>query len=237
MTRLTLLNARDANEKFPAPENALADPDGLLAVGGCLSPQRLINAYQKGIFPWFNPGDPILWWCPDPRMVLFPAEIRISRSLGKTLRSKEYRITFDQAFHEVIRACAAPRREASGTWIGEPMIRAYLQMHTLGVAHSVEAWHRDQLAGGLYGVAIGRVFFGESMFYRRSNGSKAAFVVLAEKLSLWNYALIDCQVRTEHLASFGARHIPRQRFLESIEGYCHERVAVDAWTNEHPVLG
>ncbi|MGH8559707.1 MAG: leucyl/phenylalanyl-tRNA--protein transferase [Methylococcales bacterium] len=230
---LTLLNAMDANEKFPDPENALTEPDGLLAVGGCLSPQRLINAYRKGIFPWFNHGDPILWWCPDPRLVLFPSEIRISHSLRKALRKEEYKITFDRAFYKVITACAAPRREGSGTWISEHMIRAYLRLHTLGIAHSVEAWRQDRLAGGLYGIAIGRAFFGESMFYRRSNASKAAFAVLAEKLALWNYALIDCQVRTEHLLSFGARQIPRQRFVESIGRYCNETVAENAWNKEH----
>ncbi|MGH8551239.1 MAG: leucyl/phenylalanyl-tRNA--protein transferase [Methylococcales bacterium] len=229
---LTLLNAKDANEEFPDPENALTEPEGLLAVGGCLSTKRLINAYQKGIFPWFNQGDPILWWCPDPRLVLIPAEIRVSRSLRKTLRKKEYSITFDQAFHEVITACAAPRIETPGTWITEPMIRAYLQLHTLGVAHSVEAWQQDRLAGGLYGVAIGRAFFGESMFYRKSNASKAAFAVLAEKLARWNYAIIDCQVRTEHLASFGARQISRTQFVESIARYCDETVTLDAWSNE-----
>ncbi len=223
----------DANEKFPDPENALTEPDGLLAVGGCLSPQRLINAYKKGIFPWFNHGDPILWWSPDPRLVLLPPDIRISHSLRKVLRKEEYRITFDRAFYKVIKACAAPRRESSGTWISEHMIRDYMQLHTLGIAHSVEAWRSDHLAGGLYGVAIGRAFFGESMFYRRDNASKAAFAVLAEKLAVWNYGLIDCQVRTEHLLSFGARPIPRQRFVESIGRFCNEIVAVDAWTNEH----
>lgn len=231
---LTLLNAKNADEEFPDPENALAEPDGLLAVGGCLSPRRLVNAYRKGIFPWFNPGDPILWWCPDPRLVLIPAEIRISRSLRKTLRKKEYKITFDRAFDEVIKACAAPRRDGPGTWITEHMIKAYRQLHQLGYAHSVEAWHSDRLAGGLYGVAIGRAFFGESMFYRKSNASKAAFAVLAEKLARWNYAIIDCQVRTEHLASFGATQIPRKEFVERIDRYCRQSVAANAWTNEPP---
>ena len=231
---LTLLNAMDANEEFPDPETALAEPDGLLAVGGCLSPKRLVNAYRKGIFPWFNQGDPILWWCPDPRLVLFPSEIRISRSLRKTLRRKEYAITFDRAFSEVIRACAAPRNEAPGTWITEHMIRAYLRLYELGFAHSVEAWHENQLVGGLYGVAIGRVFFGESMFYRRTNASKAAFAVLAEKLVLWNYRLVDCQVRTEHLTSFGARQIPRRQFVEFLDRYCNKAVEEAAWTNNIP---
>ncbi len=229
---LTLLNAMDANEEFPDPENALHEPEGLLAIGGCLSPQRLINAYRKGIFPWFNPGDPILWWCPNPRLVLFPADIRISRSLRKTMHKQEYAITFDLAFSEVIRACAAPRKECADTWITEQMIRAYLQLHSLGYAHSVEAWQAGQLAGGLYGVAIGRAFFGESMFYRRSNASKAAFAVLTEKLIRWNYAIVDCQVQTEHLISFGARKIPRRRFVDSISRYCDEAVAADAWQNE-----
>jgi leucyl/phenylalanyl-tRNA---protein transferase len=231
---LTLLNAMDANEEFPDPENALHDPEGLLAVGGCLSPQRLINAYQKGIFPWFNPGDPILWWCPDPRLVLFPAEFQISRSLRKTLRRHEYTVTFDRAFRDVIRACAAPRKEIADTWITEEMISAYQRLHSLGYAHSVEAWHAGRLAGGLYGVAIGRAFFGESMFYRRSNASKVAFAVLAERMIRWNYAIVDCQVQTKHLISLGARKIPRIRFLESISRYCDEAVTADAWQNEVP---
>ncbi|MGH8499243.1 MAG: leucyl/phenylalanyl-tRNA--protein transferase [Methylococcales bacterium] len=231
---LTLLNAANANEKFPDPQNALTDPDGLLAVGGCLSPQRLINAYKEGIFPWFNHGDPILWWSPDPRLVLDPREIRISHSLRKLLRKHPYRITFDRSFPEVIRACAAPRKDSSGTWINEQMIRAYGELHRLGIAHSVEVWYRDQLAGGLYGLAIGRVFFGESMFHRLSNASKAAFAVLAQNLTRWNYALIDCQVRTEHLLSFGAKQIPRKQFVESIARYCNESVTREAWSNKHP---
>lgn len=232
---LTLLNASDANEEFPDPESALDDPEGLLAVGGCLSPQRLINAYRKGIFPWFNPGDPILWWCPDPRLVLFPSEIRISRSLKKTMRKKEYTITFDRAFYAVIRACAEPRRDVAGTWITEQMMRAYLRLHALGYAHSVEAWYENQLAGGLYGVAIGRVFFGESMFYRRSNASKAALAELTEKLGHWNYALIDCQVKTEHLASLGARQIPRSEFVEAIARFCEESVGSACWQKDQTV--
>lgn len=230
---LTLLNSIDANEPFPDPENALTEPDGLLALGGCLSPSRIINAYRKGIFPWFNQGDPILWWSPDPRLVLNPAAIRLSRSLRKTVRKKEYRITFDQAFDDIIHACAAPRKEAPGTWITDSMITAYSKLHALGYVHSVEAWYQDRLVGGLYGIAIGRAFFGESMFYRRSNASKVAFAVLAEKLSLWNYALIDCQVQTEHLTSFGAKQISRGDFVDRITRYCNETVAADAWGSEH----
>ena len=228
---LTLLNALDSDEVFPDPENALSEPDGLLAVGGCLSPRRLLNAYRKGIFPWFNPGDPILWWCPDPRLVLIPGEIRISRSLRKTLRKMEFEITFDQAFSEVMSACAQPRKTAPGTWITQHMIRAYANLHGLGYAHSVEAWHGNLLVGGLYGVTIGQTFFGESMFYVRSNASKVAFAVLAENLKRWNYHLIDCQVQTDHLASFGAKQIPRKHFVESIGRYCDRPVCRDAWTN------
>ena len=228
---LTLLNAMYSDEEFPDPENALSEPDGLLAVGGCLSPRRLLNAYRKGIFPWFNPGDPILWWCPDPRLVLVPGEIRISRSLRRTLRKMEFEVTFDQAFSEVIRACAGPRKTAPGTWITQHMMRAYANLHAIGHAHSVEAWHGSQLAGGLYGVTIGQTFFGESMFYVRSNASKVAFAVLAENLTRWNYRLIDCQVKTDHLASFGAKQIPRKQFIESIERNCNQPVCADAWTN------
>ncbi|MGR9106927.1 MAG: leucyl/phenylalanyl-tRNA--protein transferase [Gammaproteobacteria bacterium] len=226
---LTLLNAVDTDEEFPDPENALSDPEGLLAVGGCLSPRRLIKAYRNGIFPWFNPGDPILWWCPDPRLVLYPPEIRISRSLLKALRKNEYQITFDRAFSKVLEGCAAPRKEASGTWITGAMARAYNQLHQLGYAHSVEAWRQGQLVGGLYGVAIGRVFFGESMFYRASNASKVAFAVLTDKLMQWDYRLIDCQVKTDHLASFGAKQIPRKHFLEAIGRHCNESAAASAW--------
>ncbi len=226
---LTLLDSRDARQPFPPVEQALEEPNGLLAVGGDLSPSRLLRAYRRGIFPWYNPGEPILWWSPDPRLVLFPEKLKVSRSLRKRLRRDEFRFTVDQAFEAVIDACAAPRGGEHGTWITPEMREAYVHLHRLGYAHSVETWHEDELVGGLYGVAIGRVFYGESMFHRRSDASKVAFVRLVENLKRWNYALIDCQVHTDHLARFGAEAIPRRRFVELLDRWCHETAAPDAW--------
>ncbi|MFQ5487940.1 MAG: leucyl/phenylalanyl-tRNA--protein transferase [Gammaproteobacteria bacterium] len=214
---------------FPDVSRALADPNGLLAVGGELSPECLVRAYRHGIFPWYSDNQPILWWSPDPRMVLFPDELRISRSLRKTLRRGQYRITLDQAFAQVIEACATQRQEDEGTWITAEMMAAYCQLHRQGLAHSVETWCDGELAGGLYGVAIGKVFFGESMFHRRRDASKVAFVSLVALLDAWDYGLIDCQVATEHLASLGAREIPRQRFIRLLERYCEQVGRMGAW--------
>jgi leucyl/phenylalanyl-tRNA--protein transferase len=201
---------------FPPPH--LAIKEGLLAVGGDLSTDRLLLAYRSGIFPWYSPGDPILWWSPDPRLVLYPDELRISKSLRKVIKRKRFRITFDKAFDAVIQACAdAKRAYGEGTWITVEMKDAYCELHRRGYAHSVEAWQGDTLAGGLYGISIGRVFFGESMFSRVSNASKVAFVTLVENLKQHNFKLIDCQVRTDHLIRFGAREIPRKVFLEQVE--------------------
>ena len=199
---------------FPPLERALREPDGLLAAGGDLSPERLLAAYRHGCFPWYQDGQPLLWWSPDPRMVLFPEELHVSRSLRKTLRRGDFTITFDQDFAAVIRACAAPRSYADGTWITSAMQQAYLELHRRGIAHSVEAWQNGELVGGLYGLALGQLFFGESMFSRRTNASKVAFVTLAERLRECGFALIDCQMHTAHLASFGAREIPRSEFAE-----------------------
>lgn len=197
---------------FPHPHEA--DADGLLALGGDLSPERLLVAYSNGIFPWFNEDSPILWWSPDPRMVLFPSELIISRSLARTVRKGEFDITYDTAFERVITACATtPRPGQDGTWIVPEMVDAYIDLHCLGFAHSVEAWQDGELAGGLYGVAVGRAFFGESMFWRRSNASKVAFVHLVERLRAHGYHFIDCQQKTAHLASLGARPISRGDFL------------------------
>ncbi|SDZ51874.1 leucyl/phenylalanyl-tRNA--protein transferase [Pseudomonas sp. NFIX28] len=198
--------------EFPPLEKALRDPNGLLAAGGDLSADRLIQAYRHGCFPWFSDGQPILWWSPDPRTVLFPDELHISRSLGKLLRQRRYQVTFDQDFPAVIRACAAPRPYADGTWITESMQNAYLELHKRGYAHSVEVWDQGLLVGGLYGPAIGQLFFGESMFSRADNASKFGFVTLVQHLQAWGFALIDCQMPTEHLHSLGARAIPRQEF-------------------------
>lgn len=197
---------------FPPVEQALRDPDGLLAFGGDLSPRRLLMAYRAGVFPWYNQGQPILWWSPDPRSVLFPERLKISRSLRKTLRNTEYEVSLDTAFAEVIAACAAPRDEDGGTWITEDMQRAYLHLHELGHAHSVECRHDGELSGGLYGIAIGGVFFGESMFSRRRDASKIAFAHLVKQLMAWDFRLIDCQVHNAHLQSLGAECIARTEF-------------------------
>ncbi len=202
---------------FPPVENALTEPNGLLAAGGDLSPQRLLAAYHKGIFPWFNEDDPILWWTPDPRMVLFPDELKISRSLRKILRKDHYQILTDRSFTQVMEACAAPRKGQAGTWIHPQMIAAYSALHEMGLAHSVETWIDGELVGGLYGVALGKVFFGESMFSHRPDASKIAFVHLVKQLQYWEYGMIDCQVRTSHLASLGAREISRAEFSQKLD--------------------
>lgn len=199
---------------FPPLEKALREPNGLLAAGGDLSPERLIAAYRHGCFPWFQDGQPILWWSPDPRMVLVPDELHVSRSLAKRIRQGVYRVTFDQCFDQVIESCAGPRRASDGTWITSAMQTAYRQLHTLGVAHSVEVWQADRLVGGLYGLALGRMFFGESMFSLATDASKVGFATLVAKLREWDFVLIDCQMHTQHLASLGAKPITRGTFAE-----------------------
>ncbi len=194
---------------FPSPE--LAEPDGLLAVGGDLRPERLLLAYKNGIFPWYNPGEPILWWSPDPRLVLFPGELHVPRRLKRSMRRNPYMITMDKAFYQVILGCRETRRE---TWITDEMVEAYSNLHTLGYAHSIEAWEGSRLVGGLYGVLIGKVFFGESMFMKAKDASKIAFVKGVELLQGLGVRLIDCQVETKHLMRFGARPIPRSEFLK-----------------------
>jgi len=207
------MSQREQNATFfPPVETALADPNGLLAMGGDLSPARLLDAYRHGIFPWFNPGEPILWWSPDPRMVLVPGEVRVTRSLARRLRNAGFELRVDTAFTEVMRACAAPREDAGGTWISPAMVAAYSRLFEAGYAHSVETWRDGQLVGGLYGVAIGRMFYGESMFSREPDASKVALVRLARQLQRWEFGLIDCQMETPHLASLGARTIPRAGF-------------------------
>lgn len=201
---------------FPPVEMALADPNGLLAVGGDLSVARLLDAYRHGIFPWFNPGEPILWWTPDPRMVLVPAEVRVTRSLARRMRNAGFEFRVDTAFTEVMQACAAPREGAGGTWISPALIAAYGRLFEAGYAHSVETWLDGRLVGGLYGVAIGRIFYGESMFSRESDASKAALVRLARQLEGWGFGLIDCQMETPHLASMGAHTLPRAAFMSAL---------------------
>ena len=202
---------------FPPVECALHTPNGLLAVGGDLSARRLLDAYRHGIFPWFNPGDPLLWWSPDPRMVLIPAEFKISRSLGRAIRKTACEVRLDTAFEQVMRCCAAPRDGHHGTWIDENMIAAYCTLHQQGYAHSVETWLDGKLAGGLYGVAIGRMFYGESMFSNVDNASKIALAHLVRQLERWQFGMIDCQMNTPHLASLGAHEIPRTEFIARLQ--------------------
>lgn len=198
--------------RFPSVENALPEPNGLLAAGGALTPEYLLIAYRSGIFPWFMPGEPILWWSPDPRTVLFPHEFHVPRSLAKTVRHRPYVIRFDSAFREVMKACAAPRADGAGTWIGTEVIDGYCALHQLGYAHSIETWVDGELVGGLYGVALGGVFYGESMFARQSDASKIAFSHLIPWLAQTGFGLIDCQMHTHHLVRFGARDISRNAF-------------------------
>jgi leucyl/phenylalanyl-tRNA--protein transferase len=202
---------------FPPVESAT--PDGLLAVGGDLSSDRLLTAYRHGIFPWYNPGQPILWWSPDPRAVLYPDKLKISRSLRQTLKRGQLRVTFDTCFREVMLACAAPRAQypVGGTWISDDMVEAYARLHAMGYAHSIETWHENRLVGGLYGVALGGVFFGESMFARATDASKVALVALVSKLREWGFVLIDCQIPSAHLTSLGAEEIARSAFLTELE--------------------
>jgi leucyl/phenylalanyl-tRNA--protein transferase len=218
---------------FPPLEAALLRPNGLLAVGGDLSPSRLIEAYRHGIFPWFNEGEPILWWSPDPRMVLFPQELKISRSLRKTLKRGNYEIRADSAFKQVMEACAAPRGEHTGTWIHAEMIAAYGRLHEIGMAHSMETWIEGELVGGLYGVGQGKMFFGESMFSRVSDASKIAFVHLVAQLQRWGFEMIDCQMKTEHLASLGAREISRNEFRQKLKELVHYPERGKKWCLDH----
>jgi len=227
--KLPILDPSTPKQDFPAIESALIEPDGLLAVGGCLDSQRLINAYQHGIFPWYNPGEPILWWSPNPRLVLFPEKLNVSRSLKKTIRKNTFKLTFNHAFPQVMQYCAAPRDKESGTWISEEMFVAYNQLHQQGIAHSFEAWFDDELVGGLYGIAIGQVFFGESMFHRKTDASKVAFCCLVQQLSKWGYQLIDCQVHTNHLTSLGAEEIDRADFSLLLQKYCSASPSDQAW--------
>lgn len=221
MTTLYWLDPDNEDSPFPPVELALDDPDGLLAIGGSLGSRRLLRAYRHGIFPWYSEGQPILWWSPNPRSVLFPENIRVSRSLRKTLRKHPFSLTMDTAFEQVISACGEPRDYHPGTWITPEMAEAYIQLYASGHAHSVETWdEQGQLVGGLYGISIGKVFFGESMFSRRTDASKVAFVHLVGQLRAWKYGLIDCQVQSQHLDSLGAENIARERFIELLDRYC-----------------
>ena len=218
--------------EFPPLNRALHEPNGLLAAGGDLSPNRIIQAYRHGCFPWYQEGQPLLWWSPDPRTVLFPNELHISRSLAKCLRQQRYQVTFDQAFSDVMAGCAGPRRDTDGTWITHSMQQAYATLHERGIAHSVEVWQDSQLVGGLYGLAMGQLFFGESMFSLADNASKVGFATLVRQLQEWGFVLIDCQMPTPHLQSFGARSISRDTFATYLQ--CHLDQVSDAnWPGIH----
>lgn len=219
-----------AGVAFPPAENALRDPNGLLCAGGDLSPGRLLEAYRHGVFPWYSGDEPILWWSPDPRMVLYCAELKVSRSLAKSVRNKGYELRIDSAFREVLAGCSGSRQDDGGTWLGEDMRKAYFALHRAGHAHSFETWRAGELTGGLYGVALGRMFFGESMFSRSTDASKVALVGLVGELRRRGFTLIDCQVRTPLLASLGAREIPRRAFLRELAALVHYDEAPGEWT-------
>ena len=233
VTEIRWLSPAGAPDSFPSPGDALTEPNGLLAVGGDLSPERLLAAYPKSIFPWYEEGQPILWWSPDPRAVLFPADLHVSRRLARTIRRSHLRLSADRAFGAVIEACAAPRRYADGTWITAEMREAYERLHELGWAHSFEAWDGEALVAGMYGIAIGRVFFGESMFARISNASKVVFVRAVEYLQARGFELIDCQVWSGHLESLGATTVPRNVFLQRLDALCEPRGEPGPWTRDY----
>jgi len=216
--KLMLLDPANSDEPFPPLDSAWEEPNGLIAFGGDLSPTRLLNAYQSGIFPWFNPGEPIYWWSPNPRAVLYPESIKISKSLRKSMRNlknRGYRITFNSAFTDVVKSCAAPRSQNSGTWISDEMVDAYTQLHEMNRAYSIEVWNdKNDLVGGLYGVVNGGVFSGESMFSKERDVSKIAFVALAWHVQHWGFTLIDCQIENSHLLSLGVENIPRNEFMQ-----------------------
>jgi leucyl/phenylalanyl-tRNA---protein transferase len=221
-----------ADDPFPPLSQATREPNGLLAAGADLSPARLVDAYRRGIFPWFSNGQPILWWSPDPRMVLIPDELKVSRSLAKTLRRGGFDIRADTAFRRVIAACGELRPQQDGTWITPQMVEAYVALHDEGIAHSVETWRDGELIGGLYGIALGRMFFGESMFSRSTDASKVALVALVRQLQRWNFGMIDCQMNTPHLASLGARELPRGEFTRRLQDLIHYAPVLAPWRLE-----
>ncbi|HJV09963.1 MAG TPA: leucyl/phenylalanyl-tRNA--protein transferase [Burkholderiales bacterium] len=220
----------EPNDPFPPVERALKNPNGLLAAGGELSLERLVEAYRRGVFPWYSGGEPVLWWSPDPRMVLYVSEIKVSRSLAKSIRNKGYEVRIDTAFAAVLDGCA----DREHTWLGADMRRAYLRLHRAGYAHSFETWLGRDLVGGLYGVALGRMFYGESMFSRATDASKVALVALAGELRAREFPLIDCQMHTPLLASFGAREIPRRSFLRELTALVHYPERPGTWKRVTP---
>jgi len=233
--RIPILHA-GVREPFPSVETAFDEPNGLLAAGGDLVPERLLEAYRHGIFPWFSEGEPILWWSPDPRMVFATGAVHISTSMRRWLRRCDWTIRADTMFSEVVRACAAPRATQHGTWITRGMLNAYAALHELGYAHSIEVFAGDgRLVGGIYGVAIGRMFFGESMFSAATNGSKVALIALCRVLHLWDFPLLDAQVASAHLATLGAFEMPRSRFIAHVERACAVAVTPGSWRERWPI--
>lgn len=230
--RLHWLDPRNPQQPFPPAHLAMRDPNGLLAIGGDLSPTRLLRAYSLGIFPWYNPDEPILWWCPDPRTVLWPDGLKITRSYRKAIARADYAVTLDLALDAVMDACAGPRARSRGTWLGGDMKQAYATLHREGYCHSVEVWRQGELIGGLYGIALGRVFFGESMFSHADNGSKIALWWLCEQLRAWNFRMIDCQISSAHLLSLGAQDLPRDDFLRLQRPAASEPGRVGLWRFE-----
>jgi leucyl/phenylalanyl-tRNA--protein transferase len=229
VSSIVWLTEQDPPDCFPPVERALREPDGLLAAGGDLKPERLLAAYRRGIFPWYSRGQPILWWSPDPRAVLFPSDIKVSRSLTKTLRNRGFVTRFDSDFDAVIRSCGDRQLRPEGTWISAEMRKAYVELHRLGYAHSVETWLDDKLVGGLYGVALGAVFYGESMFSRERDASKVALVRLCEQLRARNFGVIDCQMATPHLLSLGAKLVSRRAFVELLQIHSHVPTEPGKW--------
>jgi len=231
--RIPILRA-GARDEFPDANTALDEPNGLLAAGGDLSPERLLDAYRHGVFPWYSEGEPILWWSPDPRMVFATDRIHVSSRLQRWLRHSRWTIRVDTVFADVMRACAAPRAGESGTWITPDMLSAYQRLHALGHAHSIEVYDADRLVGGLYGVAIGRMFFGESMFSAATNGSKVALIALCRALHEWEFPLLDAQVASPHLHTLGAFEMPRSSFLGEVVRLCAQSRAIGAWSERWP---
>lgn len=233
--RLHWLDPRDPHQPFPPPHLAMRDPNGLLAIGGDLAIPRLLRAYSQGIFPWYNPDEPILWWCPDPRAVLRPDGMLVSRSLRKSIRRDDYTVTLDSAFGKVLDGCAGSRSKSRGTWLGSDMRLAYLELHRQGHAHSVEIWRDGALIGGLYGVAVGRIFFGESMFSRATDASKIALYFLCKQLKAWNFDLIDCQISSTHLLTLGAHEVTREDFLARLALAVRHTGSVARWAFDIPM--
>jgi leucyl/phenylalanyl-tRNA--protein transferase len=227
--QIVWLSPTDAPDAFPDIESALNEPDGLLAAGGDLNSERLLAAYSNGIFPWYDNGQPILWWSPDPRCILRPADYHVAKRLRSTGRRSSLRLSFNRAFGEVIHACAAGRKSQQGTWITDDMIAAYEILHAEGWAHSVEVWDSDRLVGGIYGLVIGKIFFGESMFSQETNASKFAMLGLCQQLLENDFALLDCQVVSEHLLTLGATTMPRAEFASTLRRSCQPVTRFEHW--------